>query len=777
MSSIALPPLWPSAFDAEWSVCCEHWIDTWHPHWIDHQIVSYDYASRRQTVLHTDMYGMGPGRDWTLPSGSVVFQSDNSTDRFQSQCCVKFANLGVVTPDWARRDTPKYLGTEVINVTSAFPGPSRRTAHKWSNTGSGGPSDTNYYWQLGNLSNPMSASLTAQFGASEYLPPPDGNPNISAGYFIVTRPIRARPQNTTLLTAPAECILAAENNVVCPTPQGMPSTVDDTVRIRKRNDRTRTEPPSADSDLVASLPGYTGALPSKHYSGFLDAGSPSSKVHYYLVESESEAARLSPLIVWFNGGPPCAATIGAFSELGPFRTDGYRATGNITLNPTRWSRNASLLFIEAPLGIGFSYSTSSSHDYSAADDNTMAATCLAALLAFYAKFPIYHTAQSSELFVAGESYGGIYVPMLAKAIVLHNDKLLKKLKLISKIASVSDDVVATKATSIPIPLVGILVGNGAIATGDWYEGWLTGLRTANAFAKGLYSPTLREQIVKVCTNFTKGHVSAPCTALLARAATESGNLNGYDLRETCQAAPQRVADRYGDFRYVLTALLLLYLLGTCTDLLTTSTSFLYSLTLLPCFSVTRDAQQPLRVSGAEDPCDLGGSDLIAWMQERTVQAALHVEAAAKNAPSGTNWLDCGGSFGHPVKYTRIQQDERVNVYPSLLGKIRILIFNGDQDNCIPYTQDEAWTRGLGLATSSSWRPWLLNEMTASDPHVGTVQPNTTATTLITVGGYKIEYEQRLTFATVKGAGHLCPRTKGQRIYALMQRFVNGEINP
>eukprot|EP01051_Picozoa_sp_SAG22_P027832 SAG22_NODE_9518_length_585_cov_1.168724_1_plen_33_part_10 len=33
------------------------------------------------------MYGMGPGRDWTLPNGTVVFLSDNSTARFKAPCC------------------------------------------------------------------------------------------------------------------------------------------------------------------------------------------------------------------------------------------------------------------------------------------------------------------------------------------------------------------------------------------------------------------------------------------------------------------------------------------------------------------------------------------------------------------------------------------------------------------------------------------------------------------------------------------------------------------
>ena len=41
--------------------------------------------------------------------------------------------------------------------------------------------------------------------------------------------------------------------------------------------------PSA--DVVKSLPGWDGPLPSKHYSGYLDA-SETKHLHYYYVEKE-----------------------------------------------------------------------------------------------------------------------------------------------------------------------------------------------------------------------------------------------------------------------------------------------------------------------------------------------------------------------------------------------------------------------------------------------------------------------------------------------------------
>ena len=106
-SAALVPPLWPTQFDAEWDLCCEYGTTSWHgTDWLDHQTVSYDYALRRQSTLHTDRYGQGPGRDWILPNGNIVFRSDNSTTRFKAPCCIVFEKLGMVTPDWARRDPP-----------------------------------------------------------------------------------------------------------------------------------------------------------------------------------------------------------------------------------------------------------------------------------------------------------------------------------------------------------------------------------------------------------------------------------------------------------------------------------------------------------------------------------------------------------------------------------------------------------------------------------------------------------------------------------------------
>ena len=60
-----------------------------------------------------------------------------------------------------------------------------------------------------------------------------------------------------------------------------------------------------------------GPLPTKHYSGFVEADPASgTNLFYYLVESASSPSD-DPLFVWMNGGPGASSMAGLFSENGP----------------------------------------------------------------------------------------------------------------------------------------------------------------------------------------------------------------------------------------------------------------------------------------------------------------------------------------------------------------------------------------------------------------------------------------------------------------------------
>jgi serine carboxypeptidase-like clade 2 len=81
------------------------------------------------------------------------------------------------------------------------------------------------------------------------------------------------------------------------------------------------------------------------------------------------------------------------------------------LNDFSWNKEANMLYIESPAGVGFSYCDS--QRYCQFNDETSAQDNLDTLLLFYQKFP---ELRKNDLYISGESYAGIYVPYLAYQI-------------------------------------------------------------------------------------------------------------------------------------------------------------------------------------------------------------------------------------------------------------------------------------------------------------------------------------------------------------------------
>ena len=74
---------------------------------------------------------------------------------------------------------------------------------------------------------------------------------------------------------------------------------------------------------------------------------------------------------------------------------------------------ANVLYLESPVGVGFSYA-SNTDVYKVMGDNMTADDSLQFLLKWLDRFPEY---KDRDLFIVGESYAGHYVPELAAAIL------------------------------------------------------------------------------------------------------------------------------------------------------------------------------------------------------------------------------------------------------------------------------------------------------------------------------------------------------------------------
>jgi carboxypeptidase C (cathepsin A) len=161
------------------------------------------------------------------------------------------------------------------------------------------------------------------------------------------------------------------------------------------------------NDSVPFLPGLEQALPSALYSGYMEP-SRGHFLHYIFMESWNDPAT-DPVIVWMNGGPGSSSMGGLFTELGPFVTSDESFpngpdTGPYTvkLNPYTWNANASVIYLEQPAGVGFSYCNPASP--CAFNDATQADDTFAFLEKFFEGFPEF---KDNEFYLTAESYGGV----------------------------------------------------------------------------------------------------------------------------------------------------------------------------------------------------------------------------------------------------------------------------------------------------------------------------------------------------------------------------------
>ena len=393
------------------------------------------------------------------------------------------------------------------------------------------------------------------------------------------------------------------------------------------------------ADLIDTIPGY-GKAPSAQYSGFLPVDDAKTLfLHYWLVTSSNNPTT-DPLVVWMNGGPGCSSLEGGLYELGPFTFTGDRdSTGlpTLKLNPYAWTTVASVLFIEQPAGVGFSYATNGS---TTSDDFVQSQNTYGFMLSFFKAFPEF---AKNDFYITGESYAGIYVPTLAYRVLEGN-----------------------RAGKAFINIKGAAIGNGC-----WGDavGTCSGAPDSQRIALTLYhghgmvSEPLWEALLGEC-GVAFNSTSQKCQDLIGQANDAVGNIDVYNVYDTCNdgleppptsaqghevlRAPSghwlQRRERLGDTVHCLPALL---------------------------------GQQ--------------------YFDSAVVRKAWHVDAVKL-----AHWTTC-----YDIDYTTTVHDERA-MYHELVANMKILVYNGDADACVPWIGNEEWTRSMGYPVAEAWRPWMVS---------------------------------------------------------------------
>ncbi|KAI3790384.1 hypothetical protein L2E82_03380 [Cichorium intybus] len=173
-----------------------------------------------------------------------------------------------------------------------------------------------------------------------------------------------------------------------------------------------------EKDRITALPGQPEVAFSQ-FSGYVTVHKKHGRaLFYWLTEAATHNPHQKPLVLWLNGGPGCSSiAYGASEEIGPFRIN--KTLSSLYLNKYSWNKEANILFLESPAGVGFSY-TNTSSDLRDSGDKRTARDALVFLKRWMSRFPQY---KQRDFYISGESYAGHYVPQLAKKIHNYNKKL------------------------------------------------------------------------------------------------------------------------------------------------------------------------------------------------------------------------------------------------------------------------------------------------------------------------------------------------------------------
>ena len=150
---------------------------------------------------------------------------------------------------------------------------------------------------------------------------------------------------------------------------------------------------------ITALP---GAPTGRQFGGFVDLGARGS-TFFWLVESQ-RAPATDPLLLWTKRRPRLLGLTGFMTEQGPVPPDGERLA---RLNPYAWNLEASVVFIEQPVGVGFSKAFG---NLTYNEARTPRRTMIKFVKGFMKLFPQF---AANDFFISSESYGGHYMPTLA----------------------------------------------------------------------------------------------------------------------------------------------------------------------------------------------------------------------------------------------------------------------------------------------------------------------------------------------------------------------------
>lgn len=500
------------------------------------------------------------------------------------------------------------------------------------------------------------------------------------------------------------------------------------------------------------------------FSGYLNVSS--TKRSFFVLVLSQDKPKEDPLVLWTNGGPGCSGLIGYLSEHGP-----WRAQEDLTLKQDdySWSKVANMLYIESPTGVGYSYSTAgdsaeSTDDYKAGD-SSVARDNLELVKAFYEKFDTFSTdGNANDFYLSAESYGGHYIPTLAKIMVEDNeDDSVKDLFKGFLVGNPYTDPVENMRG-----MFGAFWGQQLVPA-PMYKSWIDSCgdsNSVNTYYDDEYCATLEDDMFDIVGDVDWYGLGYPvCNRDLSTdvAAHDASDAAVAPPGSTVYASKQEATLGSG-FNQVLSSQAAQMLKHTHPRLHQRVAERWEQLKSGGASAVGGNYHGVARFSASsEDEGDatqaaLGYDACVVdymtqYLNKPEVKAALHADSSA-------TWSECSASVLYDYS---CQLDYMETLYKQFLETtdLRIMVFSGDDDSICAPLGTQNWIWKLGYDVIDKWAAWYYK----SDYGSGQV------------GGYHVKFNgtsgSSLTFVTAHDAGHEVSMYQPLKGFMLFKNFVKG----
>ncbi|XP_027094883.1 serine carboxypeptidase-like 7 isoform X1 [Coffea arabica] len=398
---------------------------------------------------------------------------------------------------------------------------------------------------------------------------------------------------------------------------------------------------------VKFLPGFEGPLPFELETGYIGVDeSEDVQLFYYFVKSES-SPETDPLVLWLTGGNCCTSFSGLAYEIGPIKFEQVLYHGTLPkllLNPYSWTKVASIIFVDLPVASGFSYARTAK-----ASQSTVLQACNQAY-EFLRKWLVDHPEFiSSPVYIGGDSYSGITVPIVTQIISDGNEVGIEP----------------------HIDLKGYLLGNPTTTPGDG------NYAIQFAHGMGLISDELYESLKLSC----KGEYQNidPSNALCLQNMQAYNQLltnidTAHILEPDCPYASPKPNNLFIGRRSTI--------------------------------QVFCKKTRELKIQELTAPftCRMDGYRLAYhWANDESVQEALHVRKGSIG-----EWIRCNCRYPY-IRNIGTSLPYHANL--SIRG-YRSLIYSGDHDMVVPHFGTQAWIKSLNYSIIDDWRQWILQGQVA-----------------------------------------------------------------